>query len=137
MPHGIIPARPGQPRAANAWLVEIVALTFLVVGVFLLARAAIEGVWLIGPFGAPVATDFNAFWSAGYLAAHGDAASVYDWSALQAVLERHHPKSFPDRFDFFYPPFYLLALAPLGLLPYLWAAVLWIGGTLLAYLAAV
>ncbi len=136
MPHG--PARAGQPRAANTWLVEIVALSlFVVVGVFLLARAAVMGIWLIGPDGLPIATDFNAYWSAGYLAAHGDAATVYDWGALQAVLERHYPKSFADSFDFFYPPTYLLTLAPLGFLPYLWAAVVWIGATWLAYLAAI
>ncbi len=135
MPHG--PAPTGQPQAANAWLVEIVALALFVLGVYLFVRGAAEGAWLIGPDGLPVNTDFNAYWSAGYLAGHGDAATVYDWSALQAVLERHFPKSFADHFDFFYPPSYLLALAPLGFLPYVWAAAVWIGATLLAYLAAI
>jgi alpha-1,2-mannosyltransferase len=75
--------------------------------------------------------DFSILWAAGHLAAAGDAAAAYDWTAIKQL------QPFAVRVQaFFYPPTFLLVLAPLGLLPYLPAAAIWVVATLCAYLAA-
>jgi alpha-1,2-mannosyltransferase len=104
---------------------------------WLLAKAALEDVWIISLAGSPVAADFTAFWEAARLAIEGQAASAYDWRLFEPRLMAAIPVRPEDaKFPFFYPPSFFLFVAPLGALPYLAAAALWIMATLAAYLAA-
>lgn len=81
----------------------------------------------------PLAADFALPWSAARLALANNAPAAYDIEKIfqfqQDLLGASH------RFGtgFFYPPFYLLILLPLGLLPYLPALFSWLGLTFLGY----
>jgi hypothetical protein len=73
-----------------------------------------------GPGWKPQALDFDAFWSAARLALHGPARALYDNRVIQAFEQAH--TDLPSGYlAFYYPPIFLLACLPLGLLPYLWA----------------
>jgi len=124
-----------NPEEREKLLAAVLAGLFVAYG-WLLVRAAFEGIWIITPAGAPVAADFTAFWEAARLALEGRAASAYDWSQFEPRLMSAIPVNPEDaKFPFFYPPSYFLLIAPLGALPYVAAAALWIVATLIAYLA--
>jgi glycosyl transferase family 87 len=74
--------------------------------------------------------DFSVFWSAGHLAAQGKAAVAYDWESISRVQPVVTPIA-----RFFYPPVFLIVLAPLGTLAFGPATAVWLGGTLAAFLA--
>jgi hypothetical protein len=79
--------------------------------------------------------DFFALWSTARLAIERDPAEVYDPAALKAAqvaLGMPETQSYP----FPYPPSFLLALMPLGLLPLGAAYLVFIGGTLALYVWA-
>jgi alpha-1,2-mannosyltransferase len=79
--------------------------------------------------------DFFALWSTARLAIERQPVEVYDPAALKAfqlTLGMDEGQSYP----FPYPPSFLLALLPLGLLPHGIAYVIAIGGTLGLYLWA-
>lgn len=79
--------------------------------------------------------DFFALWSAARFVLENPAREVYDPAALKAaqlVLGMDPGTNYP----FPYPPSFLLALAPLGLLPYVPAYLVAIGVTLGLYLWA-
>ncbi|HVH75906.1 MAG TPA: glycosyltransferase family 87 protein [Stellaceae bacterium] len=102
-----------------------------------LAAAWAHGYSLLAPTNGPANFDFSAFWAAGRLASHGQAQAAYQWDHLEEVLQRALGRSFAIQvLPWFYPPIFLLAVTPLGLLPYGTAAALWLGATLAAYLAA-
>jgi hypothetical protein len=95
--------------------------------------------WALGVFGVsrpPVAADFPSFYAAGSLVLAGTPELAYDqlahWAAEQAVGGENYPYNY-----FFYPPPFLLICAPLALLPYAMAFVVFEAGTLLLYLLAV
>lgn len=73
--------------------------------------------------------DFSMFWAAGRLAAAGHAAAAYDWTAIRQM------QPFGGG-AFFYPPLFLLALVPFGMLAFPVAAIAWALATLAIYLAA-
>jgi hypothetical protein len=78
--------------------------------------------------------DFFGLWTWGKFAtAAGEA--IYDPSALQAFQHSLDP-DLHGVWPFPYPPTFLLALAPLGMLPLVPAYVLWIAGTFALYLLA-
>jgi len=129
--------RSRQALRLDGWQrIEIAAAAVLAIYIAFLLVADAHGIWMLGTDGLPVPHDFNAFWSAGTVAMQGDAASAYDWTVLRAALERHYPRIFDDQYPFFYPPAYLLVVAPLGALSYGWAAAVWIAATLFAYAGA-
>lgn len=79
--------------------------------------------------------DFFALWSAARLVLENPAREVYDPAALKAAqlaLGMDPGTNYP----FPYPPSFLLALAPLGLLPYMPAYLVAIGVTLGLYVWA-
>jgi alpha-1,2-mannosyltransferase len=76
--------------------------------------------------------DFTSLWAAGRLAAAGRAAAAYDWAAIRALQPFHASDA-----AFLYPPFFLAALVPFGLLPYTPAAALWLATTTAGYLASI
>src|SRR5579863_9754443 len=67
--------------------------------------------------GKPLGTDFLSFWTAARLALSGQAGAPYDvaahWAAQKAAFGEKVGYS-----AFFYPPIFLLIVAPLALLPY-------------------
>lgn len=75
-------------------------------------------------FGQPVGTDFTAFWHAGRIANSGNAASAWDPHILNgAVVATHHAPNYSTAWH--YPPLFLLIAAPLAVLSYVPALILW------------
>lgn len=68
-------------------------------------------------------SDFQAFWAAARLAITGSAARAYDLSAIEAIQAN---LGRPEWFAFVNPPPFLLAVAPLGWLPYPLAWWVWV-----------
>jgi hypothetical protein len=112
-------------RRARGYL-RVVAVLNLATLAFILG-ASRDGVdrngFLIG-------TDFLSFWTAGHmLQAHGN---VYDVAAHTAAQRAYFAQA--DAYTaFFYPPPFLLACWPLGLLRYFPALALWLAATGAAY----
>lgn len=85
--------------------------------------------------GRPLGTDFSNIYAAGLAALKGEAASVFDierqWRAEQALFGPATPL-----YGWHYPPFFLLVAAPLAMLPYRAALIVWQLSTLILYLLA-
>ena len=77
-------------------------------------------------------SDFIEWWSASAIALSGSPADVYDSARLWATEKS---LAGPDAgFTAFpYPPIYLLIIAPLARMPYVWALTLWSILSLVAY----
>jgi alpha-1,2-mannosyltransferase len=67
--------------------------------------------------GKPIGTDFSSFYAAGSLALEGHAADAYAPTAQHAREQRLFGAETPY-FSWNYPPVFLLVAAPLALLPY-------------------
>jgi hypothetical protein len=84
--------------------------------------------------GRPLGTDFTSFWSAGRMVLEGRAAAAYDWAAHNAVQwQTHHTDGY---FPFSYPPLLFLMMAPIALLAYVPALLVWQSLSLAAAAAA-
>lgn len=79
----------------------------------------------------PYLMDFASFWAAAKLAVSGQAVQAYDIAAHHAAQMSALP--IDKQLPFAYPPPYLLAVAPFGLLPYAVASPLWVALTLSLY----
>jgi hypothetical protein len=79
---------------------------------------------LIDPNGKPLGTDFSSFYAAGLLALDGNAAGTYDMAVHLARQQQVFGPGVPY-YAWLYPPFFLLIAAPLALLPYPVALVVW------------
>jgi hypothetical protein len=88
-------------------------------------------VWLKGP----PAFDFQSFWVAAGFALEGRPADAYVVDLHAAAQLRLHDATVKT-VGFAYPPTFLLAILPFGLMPYGVAAMAWVAGTLGAYVAA-
>jgi arabinofuranan 3-O-arabinosyltransferase len=102
---------------------------------FILCRA---GKWILDSTGLPIYTDFAAWWIAGMQALHGDPAALYDpgeFVKIQAAFFRPGQTVYPNWPS--YPPTFFLVLAPLALLPYAYAFIVWDVVTLLCCAAVV
>jgi hypothetical protein len=109
----------GGPFFAPACLVALYLLPLL------------KLIWQEGP----PAFDFQAFWFSARFALEGRPADAYSVDLHAAAQLQLHPGS-QITVDFAYPPAFLLAIIPFGLMPYSVAAVAWVATTLSAYLAA-
>lgn len=99
-------------------------LALLAAGIILLWVADLVG--LDRAAGAkPPARDFVAFWAAARLALQGQGEALYNNSVIEA-FERAHVSMAPGYYAFYYPPPFLLACLPLGLLPYVWSLLLFL-----------
>ena len=129
-------ARP--PFKADAGTLIAIACLILIAGDgWFLFAATRQGLWPLDGRGDPAPVDFSAFWAAGRLILAGKAQAAYDWASLRAVVEASTGHPFREaHYPIFYPPVFLLYLAPLGLFSYLTALLLWLGVTMSAYLAA-
>jgi alpha-1,2-mannosyltransferase len=85
--------------------------------------------------GRPLGTDFSNIYVAGLAALKGGAVSVFDikaqWHNEQALFGQATPV-----YGWHYPPFFLLVAAPLALMPYRTALIVWQVSTLILYLWA-
>lgn len=81
--------------------------------------------------------DFFAFWSYAKFLLARPPDQIYDVTTLLA-FEQTIPGGNPNEYyPCIYPPTALFLILPLGWLPYLPAALLWLGSTLIGYLVAV
>lgn len=124
------------PMVRSSVLLIAAALCLLAGEVAFLAMGFAQHQWLTDAAGAPLCRDFSVFWASGRLAAQGLASRAYDWPQVHEVL-RAAGQSADCVMPMFYPPKFLLWLAPFGAAPYGWAAAAWIAASLAAYLAAV
>jgi len=74
--------------------------------------------------GRPFGDDYVNYWSAAYLALHGQAKLVYDWTGFHAFQQSVVGEALGN-YHYSYPPVLLLLSAPLGALPYLWGWAAW------------
>ena len=88
---------------------------------------------VFGRIDPPTTTDFVSFYAAGKLALAGTPALAYD-QAAHAAAEVAATAPGIDYQYFFYPPVYLLICAPLALLPYMVAFLLFQAVTLALWL---
>jgi alpha-1,2-mannosyltransferase len=91
---------------------------------------------LIDPNGKPIGTDFSSFYAAGSMALEGHAAGAYDMAAHYARQQQIFGAGTPY-YAWFYPPFLLFIAAPLALLPYPAALIIWQAATLAFYLGVI
>jgi hypothetical protein len=94
--------------------------------------------WFVLPDGNIRCIDFGWMWLSGKLAASGQAARIFDYTALSAAqLAFYGSESCPHFNRFYYPPTFLFFTYPLGWMPYLIAAAVWIAVGLALYETAV
>lgn len=116
--------------------VRLTAAAVLVFGLVLGAVWQLSGVGNLTPRGEPVLPDFGIFYTAGRLAAAGQAAEAYRAETVTAAFESFFAVDI-DALSWNYPPPLLLPMTALALLPYLAAAGLWGLAGLGAFAAAV
>jgi hypothetical protein len=112
------------------------ALVALYAVFFMTALSA--GGWIIDNAGLPIYTDFAVWWAGGLQALHGNPAALYDpgeFDRIQAALFRPGEAVYLNWPS--YPPTFFLILAPLALLPYGYAFIVWDAVTLLGCVAVV
>lgn len=85
--------------------------------------------------GRPFGDDFINFWSAPYLALHGRAAEIYNFAAFH-VFEQGVVGGHLQGYHYSYPPTLLVLMAPLALVPYVPALIVWIAGGWYAFYRA-
>ena len=89
--------------------------------------------WIMAAHGRPTVTDFLVFWLAGKAALHGAAAAAYD-PHLHHVLEvAAAGHEFAGQLPWRYSPLFFFLVAPLALIPYLPAFIVWVGATLATF----
>lgn len=111
---------PGRPHWLTAERVRGYSWILLVIfGGGAAVWTALSLAAMVDPNGKPVGYDFIAFWSAARLALAGQAAAAYDWHAIAAVHRQAVPALAQGViFAWHYPPTFLFAVLPFGLLPY-------------------
>jgi arabinofuranan 3-O-arabinosyltransferase len=94
--------------------------------------------WFIRPDGTMRCIDFGWMWLSGKLAASGEAARIFDYTAFSAAqLAFFGRENCPHFNRFYYPPTFVLFTYPLGWMPYLVAGAVWIAASLILYEMAV
>ena len=109
----------------------IILLAFYVLifaGIFLTAHGAMDAT------GKPIGTDFSQVWVAGRSVLAGDPAGPFNGVAHEHAQERYFGVGTPF-YGWHYPPYFLMIAAPLALLGYLPALLVWQGVTLAFYAA--
>jgi hypothetical protein len=92
---------------------------------------------LVDPRGKPVGYDFITFWSAARLALQGRPDAAFDWQAIGAAQQAAVPAMTGKLFLWHYPPTFLLAVLPLGFLPYIVAFAAFTLGSMAIWAALV
>lgn len=118
-----------EPALPTARMFLVIGLTLILGYAIVLTGAFIDGHFLLGPDGTPVANDFVNVFAAGRLTLSGHAAAAYDWTAHKAAEIDAVGHDFANYYGWHYPPAFLLVAAALALVPYLTALMLWLGST--------
>ena len=103
-------------------------LSLALAAVFVLQEVTTDG---------PLYPDVWGFWTFGCYALTHPPATIYDNAALHAYQAGLGMPAENGFYPYPYPPWFLLALAPLGWLPYPAAALVWRGVTFTALVVAV
>jgi len=90
----------------------------------------------VDPTGKLLGTDFLSFYAASKLALAGDPAGVYSMAVHRAAEISVFGRDVGYA-AFFYPPLFLLVCAPLALLPYFAALLVWLGASGAAFVVSV
>ena len=98
-----------------------------------LVRAAWNFTTLTIPDHRPLAPDFANYWSAAKLARSGKPAAAYDLDQLYQVQQQVFGTHSRYGSGWYYPPTFLMAVLPLGWLPYVPALITWITVTFVLY----
>ncbi len=130
-----ISTRAKEWRAPGLTVLAIAAILLAELGVAYLVLGGFHAPsgGLMVRDGYPVGGDFVLYYSVSKLALGGDAAAVYDVSALHA-LEQQVVGAEVGSWPWFYPPTFLLAALPLSLMPYPAALAVWLLPPLGAFL---
>jgi arabinofuranan 3-O-arabinosyltransferase len=128
----LVPVSP-QPQAAR--IVCLIGLTLALSYLIVLGGTYLKGDFLADGQGRPIANDFVNVFAAGQLAREGNAASAYDVLVQKAAEVRAVSHEFEGYYGWPYPPTFLFVAATLAVLPYLFAAIVWLAATLAAYAA--
>lgn len=131
-PHILRDAPWATPARLKAY-VRLFALISLAMIVYWVASA--DG--LVDQNGTVLGSDYLALHAAGELAFRGEALLAYDGAAHYALQQKIAGTGALDYAGFYYPPHYLLILAPLGALPYLPAFFVWMAASFGAAFAIV
>jgi hypothetical protein len=90
---------------------------------------------MIDSAGKPLGYDFITFWSAGVLTLGGNPEAAFDFKAIAAAQQLAVP-GLEKLFLWHYPPTFQLATVPLAMLPYLVSYFVFVGGSLVLFVAA-
>lgn len=106
-----------QPNFAFAVILTLAALQYAMFAIYLFGG---------GP-GFVFGGDFVAFWSAARETLNGEMVSLYAPDGLSAAIEAHRPDAGVAGLTWQYPPHASAIFAPIGLLPFEAAYMLWCG----------
>lgn len=120
--------QPGRGGATGDRIMrsEIVRALAVFLLVFYAARIGLDIANTFIGTGKPIFADFVSFWTAASSAVQGDSLLPYHFDGFSAQQKALFGW---DKFAFFYPPVWLLYLLPLGLMPYMVAAMVFAFGT--------
>jgi alpha-1,2-mannosyltransferase len=116
--------------------VRLVGFALLAAYIVGLAYLALTANGLSDAQGRPIGTDFSNIYAAGTYVLDGRPQASFD-PALQYAREQAIFGTATPFYGWHYPPFFLLVAAPLALLPYVPALLVWQTATLALYLVAI
>ena len=97
--------------------------------------AYLTHVWIFGPDGRGIPTDFVNVWAAGKLALDGHPAQAWDWDIQKQVELALLKQDFVGHFAWHYPPPFLFVASLLAQFPYAVAFIGWAAFSMVPYLA--
>lgn len=124
-------ALTGRAHWLRADRIRFYAGLVLALELFVVVGLALTGNRLSEPVAGNLFADFLAYWNAAAVAASADPLAVYDATRWldQQWLAGNRVQALP----WFYPPTWLLAIRPLGSLPYLQAYAVFMLATLVPF----
>jgi hypothetical protein len=128
-----------ENRIFREWRLRLYGSGTIVIFVVVLVWTVfVRHLWPLLPNGHPICVDFGWMWLSGKLAAAGDAARIFDYSAFSsAQLAFFGPENCIHFNRFYYPPTFLFFTYPLGFMPYLTALAVWLISSFVLYQATV
>lgn len=121
-------------RRVRIYAAAVLACQLLFAGIYLYRLYVLRHPGL-----SPLALDFLPTWSASWLALQGHGGEAWQLDRLAAIEQSIVPslRETGGQLPWLYPPFALLLMQPVALLPYPLAAMIWSGGTWLCFVAAI
>lgn len=103
----------------------IICATLALLVFFGIASATMDFTTLRAAGGLPLAADFANYWAASKLALSGQAALAYNINELHEVEQQFFGTHHYYGCGWYYPPFALFLVLPLGLMSYLTSLLVW------------